>query len=80
MEFAPANLRLLLMALVLGNGIVLVTGSRPPASNWTLSIPTTSVRPILHASAPDNDKPWPKARIFSLIKSNRPAVESGNPR
>ena len=80
MEFAPANLRLLLMALVLGNGIVLATGSRPPASKGTLSTPATFVRPISHASAPDNDEPGTKARIFSLMKSNRPAVESGNPR
>jgi hypothetical protein len=79
MDVAPLSLRLLLMFLVLGNGIVLLTQSRPPSNHWTAPIHSTPLR-LERPATVVNHRSDPATPIFSLTKSSRPAVNSGNPR
>ncbi len=79
MEAAPFHLRLLLTLLVLGNGILLVAPARVPESTATRAS---------QAALTSIEKPGSQTErsrglvgsIFNLLKSSRPAVNSGNPR
>jgi hypothetical protein len=79
MEAAPFHLRLLLTLLVLGNGILLVAPGRVPAATAARSSPK-ALATIEKPSSPSERSRGLLGPIFSLLKSSRPAVNSGNPR